>query len=352
MRKLLLAIIVIAISAGCATFTTEEGYSMMALPEEEPLKETKLSMLGDTGDITITTTDEEETKTEESAPQQEQESLPPVKHDDGKENLYPAALSLIKYPHIYTPADTYAVKEDAVASASMVVIPLGYEKSKEDDFIRMMDAISDLSPDFIAITGSLENQVMGAKASGWDAVTLRGGTLLFRPEIIGADENKAAFQITKDRSLEITILSMEDKMPSSSADAEAWLDGIDSASGDAVKDSLGPVEGTGASAVYILSSSEPSSADWLELSPYRYRYERNFGISDSLREAGWKDAYSATHFSAETDGGITRHRGDMYERLDFIYTKGLLPEETVSFTVEGLTDITGSSALFADIIIP
>ena len=151
---------------------------------------------------------------------------------------------------------------------------------------------------------------------------------------------------------EITILSMEDKMPSSSADAEAWLDGIDSASGDAVKNSLGPVEGTGASAVYILSSSEPSSADWLELSPYRYRYERNFGISDSLREAGWKDAYSATHFSAETDGGITRHRGDMYERLDFIYTKGLLPEETVSFAVEGLTDITGSSALFADIIIP
>ena len=85
MRKLLLAIIVIAISAGCATFTADEGYSMMALPEEEPLKETKLSMLGDTGDITITTTDEEETKTEESAPQQEQESLPPVKHDDGKE---------------------------------------------------------------------------------------------------------------------------------------------------------------------------------------------------------------------------------------------------------------------------
>ena len=60
MRKLLLAIIVIAISAGCATFTAEEGYSMMALPEEEPLKETKLSMLGDTEDITITTTDEEE----------------------------------------------------------------------------------------------------------------------------------------------------------------------------------------------------------------------------------------------------------------------------------------------------
>ena len=352
-----LLISILLLAAGCATYTTETGYSRIVLPEEEPLPETKLSLIrGNDAAAAAAVTEEESSAEAEALPaieEEKAEDTAPAVYEKDKENLYPAALSLIKFPHLYTPADSDIVIDGGVADVSIAVLPLGFGDMEAADFSTMLDALADVSPDFIALTGSLANQVLAARNAGWDAVTLRGGTLLFRPRFLSSDGSTAKFMISSDKDIEIAILSMDDRMPAESSGIGEWLEGIDRESDRSAKSALDAVSGvTDREAVYIISSPEPSTDDWIALTPYRYRYDRHFGISDTLKAAGWKDAYTATHFSAETDGGITRHEGDVYERLDFVYIKGLMPEKAVSFAVEGLTDRTGNSALLADLIIP
>ena len=101
-----------------------------------------------------------------------------------------------------------------------------------------------------------------------------------------------------------------------------------------------------------LSSAAPSGDDWIEFTPFRYRSDLSFPVSDYFNSEGWLDAYRSTHFSAETDGGITRRNGEMYERLDFIWTDGMIPVSAISYPVRGLTDRTGTFAVLAELLIP
>ena len=336
MRGIAVFISILLLAAGCATYTTETGYSRIVLPEEEPLPETKISLIR--GNDAAAVTEEESSAEAEALPAIEEE-----KAEDTAPVVYEKDLNLVGH----------LVIDGGVADVSIAVLPLGFGDMEAADFSTMLDALADVSPDFIALTGSLANQVLAARNAGWDAVTLRGGTLLFRPRFLSSDGSTAKFMISSDKDIEIAILSLDDRMPAESAGIGEWLEGIDRESDRSAKSALDAVSGvTDREAVYIISSPEPSTDDWIALTPYRYRYDRHFGISDTLKAAGWKDAYTATHFSAETDGGITRHEGDVYERLDFVYIKGLMPEKAVSFAVEGLTDRTGNSALLADLIIP
>ena len=76
-------------------------------------------------------------------------------------------------------------------------------KVTDEDIERVLSATSDLSPDFVILTGSLQNQVRGAQKTGWDAVTLEGGTILHRPLLKEASEKMASFFITPTKDLDI-----------------------------------------------------------------------------------------------------------------------------------------------------
>ena len=105
-------------------------------------------------------------------------------------------------------------------------------------------------------------------------------------------------------------------------------------------------------ALIALSAPSPATADWTDLTPYSYRHQESFLLSDRLADNGWRDAYRDTHFSAETDPGITAISGEVYERLDFIYIKDMIPGSVVSFPVAGLTDTVGNLGVVAEFAIP
>lgn len=321
MRKGLAVLpLVLLMLSSCISYTVEMGYSRIELPEQSRAKvETRYRLI-------------------------DPDSLPVI------QNPYPDDLSEISYPYLYEPMTGAEFKDSIITEISIMVVPLGYSTLADEEIETIISALSDIPADFIVLTGSLENQVKGAAEAGMNAVTLKGGTVLFRSEYLGSDGQSASFRIADGKDIEIASASFDSTMPSSPADIVSWTDAMqDSGDADKVKaitDGMDDPE-----SILVLSSSEPSTLDWTMLT-LRYRGEKSFPISDQLISEGWTDAYRATHFSPETDVGATRVNGSIYERMDFIYTKGMMPSWAMAFPVKGLTDIYGTSVLLADIIIP
>ena len=66
MRGIAVFISILLLAAGCATYTTETGYSRIVLPEEEPLPETKISLIR--GNDATAVTEEESSAEAEALP--------------------------------------------------------------------------------------------------------------------------------------------------------------------------------------------------------------------------------------------------------------------------------------------
>ena len=338
----LIALLTLALSS-CAIYTVEDGYGRINIPEVTGRPETRYAAI----------LEENKNKSAEAieSAKKEAEHRAAMRRE-AEINEYPEDLSTLTYPHIYTPLRTNSTAEDGINTIKVLMIPLGYDAMTSSDARRILEANADVSPDFVILTGSLENQVTGAEEAGWDAVTMKGGTVLHRPLLKEAGEDAATFFITPTKDIEIAPLSFATSMPSDDEEAKAWAESV--SSDEAVCDEIQRVAESleDKERIIALSSSMPAGDDWIDFTPFRYRSSMDFPVSSYLNENGWLDAYRATHFNAETDGGITRREGEVYERLDFIYTQSLIPVYAISYPVKGLTDRTGTFALLAELLIP
>lgn len=343
MKGIAAAAAALLLLSSCATYTIADGYSHIDVPETTGRPETRYAII-------LQENAEKSAEAIENAKKEAEHRA--AMRRDAAVNEYPEELSSLKYPHIYTPLKTNATAADGINIIQVLFLPLGTEPMSADDAERILSANSDLSPDFVILTGSLENQVLGARSAGWDAVTLRGGTVLHRPLLKEADENTAAFFITTTKDFDITPLYFQSSMPAEDEEAEEWALSLtaDCTERDAVKAAVEAMDDS--ERIIALSSAAPSGDDWIEFTPFRYRSDLSFPVSDYFNSEGWLDAYRSTHFSAETDGGITHRNGEMYERLDFIWTDGMIPISAISYPVRGLTDRTGTFAVLAELLIP
>ena len=332
MRKAAAILTALILITSCASYTAEEGYSRIVIPETTGKPETRYRLI--------------QKERAEAIIMKEMETKARVI------NVYPDDLSALEYPHVYTPAAEPVAEEDGINTIQLLLLPLGYDPMAEEDALRILGASSDLEPDFVILTGSVENQVMGAEMAGWNAVTMEGGTILYDLPLKVAGTGSSVFGVTDTKDVAIAPLSFDDSMPSSGAEAEAWALSL-RGNPDELEAVRAEAEAmTGERRILALSSAEPSGADWIEFTPFRYRSTMSFPVSEYLLSEGWLDAYRATHYTAETDGGITRRSGDLYERLDFIYSDGLLPVSAISYPVMGLTDRTGAFAVLAEMLVP
>ncbi len=344
MIKRALVILAAALLLGsCATYTAREGYQRISIPETTGHPSTKYA----------TILQENQYKTEEAI----ENSRKAAEHRaamkrEAEVNEYPEDLSMLTYPHVYTPKRTNSTAPDGITVIKVLMLPLGYEPLTVEDAERILGANSDITPDFVILTGSLENQVLGAKTAGWDAVTMEGGTVLHRPLLKEARESSSSFFITATKDIEIAPLSFEASMPSDENQAEAWAIALTDDESELAKVTATAEAMSDREKILAISSSQPSGEDWIEFTPFRYRSDLDFPVSSYLEENDWLDTYRASHFTAETDGGTTRKLGNVYERLDFLYTQGLVPVSAISYPVMGLTDRTGTFAVLAEILVP
>ncbi|MBR1918807.1 MAG: hypothetical protein IJ831_04215 [Spirochaetales bacterium] len=254
-------------------------------------------------------------------------------------NEFPEDLSAIAVPHIYRPADTMASLDPAFTRVDVMLISLGRKKLPSDEIDRIVEASRDMGLEFTIVNGDRENLVEFARKAGVDSVLLETSLILFTPEIREADERSALFVLSSGKELEIGALDISDGMVEArNLEVNEWKNYIlnESAAKKAEVDRTEDMIGNG-KAILALSSSEPSTLDWSIFTPFTYRDDTSWPISDSLN-ANWSDTYRSTHFSEEVDAGATFESSSVTERLDFLYTRGILEVSSDTIALSGLSD--------------
>ena len=331
--KRLLPLLISFLLVSCASYTISEARNKIQYPEP----------------VSISTRYSEIKEAEEK----EEEKIRMIEEEKAREerakavNYYPSLLSDLTYPFFFNPV------KNAIANISdnlcVVLIPLGEEKLTQETLSSIYASISDLPFHIAALTGSLENQTNFASLLGLDAVTMEGGTVIFRssvPSVISSD--RMSLTLNENRKVDILVMDQKPLLPEG-GDTEEVLTLVENLEDRDIEDIVGYVsQGGNTEKIFFLSSYSPSSTDWSDWSAYSYRRDQSFMISDILEDLKWQDAYDVTRFSVETESGVTRRNGDVEERLDFIWSKGLIVSSSFTLPLENST----SSAVVATFLIP
>lgn len=296
MRKILLPLILSILLSSCAVYTIGQGKANIHFPEPTQGPETRYRI---------------------------------IKEMEAEE----------KGPWSYNPVSEVKVLETEKQPLHLLFIPL--ENNAELD--KIASSIRALQADFIFVTGQKEQLEDFAAIIGRNAVITEGGMIIYETELKAMDNDSAVFQLNEKKSIEAVILTTFEGLPDSSAELGNYLPYMQDKSGELDKVSVNEN-----SVIFALSSYEPSSEDWIPFTYYPYREEHVFKTSEWFKENSYLDVYRTTHYSAETEPGITRENGDIFERMDFIYVKDILPLNSTVFSVAGMTN----RAIYAEVLIP
>jgi len=261
-------------------------------------------------------------------------------------NDFPESLDEIVFPHVYRPKFTEKLLSDAFTEIDVLLMPLGNLDITEERMSRIVSSTKDIDASIVVVTGSLKNQVEYAKGMGMDAVVTETGTILFNSRLGEATKDSVSFRMSPKKSISVAAVSLSDDMAKEkNLDTSKWrkhLSEISEESLDKIKISEEAL--TESAAIIGLSSPEPASSDWTFFTQADYREDCSFPISDYLN-GNWSDTYADTHFSEETDLGVTLETSSITERLDFLYVRGLIEISSETLSVSGLSD--GDEKVFA-----
>lgn len=325
MRKFLLILVFSLLLFSCATYTIAEARENIVYPEAGTTP-TKLSEI-------------EKIEAEKKA-----------EIEKTKVNEYPSSTSDIVLPFYYNPLKNkeYILSDD-MTSFSVIFIPLGEEELEEESITQIKTLIENSSFTLVALSGSLSNQMEVAKALKKDALTLQGGTIIYDGVVLESyDEDSVVISLTEDKTVTIYNKDYHIVVPDT-ASVDETLDIVDEIERRDAENLIDTVtKGDSRTKILFLSSIAPSSLDWTSWTDYDYRYERNFLFSDLLSSLNWYDAFALSRFNEETESGWTRKYYSYEERLDFIYTKGLIVESSYTLPIENLN----SRAVVAVLLLP
>lgn len=363
MKKALTSFVSLLLLASCATYTVQDGRDAIKIPEETNMAETRYNVIKEREEreedaYIAKLRAEAAARSRELKEREEKERAEKEAEEERLKaldiNEYPDNLEALTFPHIYTPAKANELKnDDGIVTESLIFIPLGDYAIKDENIDSIIKSISGITPDFIALTGSIENQISFAEKYGSDAVTINGGTLIFRSCLEKATDDTVTLRITEKKSIELSVLNSLRSLPWTKDDVPSWIEEMKGNEESDLKEALDAIsEMTGNRRLIFISSASPSTEDWSTITDYYYRNVSSFALSDAMNEMRWQDVYRATHFNAEVDPGITRRSYEVFERLDFIYSYGLMPISSTTMALSGLTEETGNLALLAEIVIP
>lgn len=201
-------------------------------------------------------------------------------------------------------------------------------------------SISDLEAPVIFVTGAMENVTSLVKRLAVNAVLLEGGAVITPLEVLEATKNSVQVRLNGEQTLRLSLANLvEYEVLSSFLDGEeGWKETQKRLSEPRLKTLLS-IARTGLKVEpTILAGSlyEPSHQDWSSFSPISYRQvDYLWPLGAALEEEQFWDVYRLTHFSADTDSGNTIALGEIKERVDYLFTRKLLPLSSTIIPVGG-----------------
>lgn len=249
-------------------------------------------------------------------------------------------LSELTLPHRYVISSTVKVipKGSILKTLLLPLSDVPWQGSDLADSVAR--SISDLEAPVIFVTGAMENVTSLVKRLAVNAVLLEGGAVITPLEVLEATKNSVQVRLNGEQMLRLSLANLvEYEVLSSFLDGEeGWKETQKRISEPRLKTLLS-IARTGLKVEpTILAGSlyEPSHQDWSSFSPISYRQvDYLWPLGAALEEEQFWDVYRLTHFSADTDSGNTIALGEIKERVDYLFTRKLLPLSSTIIPVGG-----------------
>ena len=333
--KLILFIALLLILSSCATYTISEARGVISYPENGDLPPTKYSEILE---------NQERAEREKREIEEEKERIA----RENSMNEYPEDSSSLTLPFYYNPIKNKSA-EESKDMFTVLFIPLGNENLDEETLCAIRNSTLDTDAEITALTGSYINRAQYSTLLGEDAITLKGGTIAFKNSYpIEMSSDRITLSLSPDYDVTLLIMDQWPLLPDS-GDTDEIIALVESLEDRDIEDIVEYVSQEGSERkVFFLTSYAPSSSDWTDWTDYSYRKDQSFMISDILSDLKWQDAFDVTRFSSEIESGVTRRNGEVEERLDYIWSKGLIPSSSYTIPLEK----TELSAVVANYIIP
>jgi hypothetical protein len=208
-------------------------------------------------------------------------------------------------------------------------------------------SISDIQAPVILVTGHMQNVIDLVRQLRRNAVLVEGGAIITSFPIISTTKHGASVQFSNTKTLRLSITNLpEYEVLSAFTSGNDWKTIQRQGTSERTKVLKGILgEGTVTEPTIMGASLfEPSYQDWNTFSPVPYRQiDYIWPLSNFLEESSFYDVYRVTHFSADTDAGNTFLTENLKERIDYIYSRKVLPLQSSMLTIggESLPDAQG-----------
>ncbi len=257
------------------------------------------------------------------------------------------SLSRLTLPRQYTTDEATILATDN-DQLNVLMLPLDDVRWSESTMASLVKtSISDIQAPVILVTGHMQNVIDLVRQMRRNAVLVEGGVIITSFPIISTSKHGASVQFSNTKTLRLSIANLpEYEVLSAFASGSDWRtvqQQITSERTKVLKAILS--EGTVTEPTIIGASLfEPSYQDWNTFSPVHYRQiDYIWPLSNFLEESSFYDVYRATHFSADTDAGNTFVAENMKERIDYLYSRKVLPLQSSMLTIggESISDAQG-----------
>lgn len=325
MKKILFLFFLSFFIFSCAHVTLREAEERINIPiyNPEDLKETRIRVINEN---------------------REKEK----RNEITESSLYSStSINTITFPYFFTNNEIEKKDDNTLR---ILFIPLGEETLDKEELISILNEVSQLKLDIISLTGSLENQINFISSLNKNAVVLNSGSIVTNLYIKDAKENTARITLTDNSDLSVQIIDIFSGIPYKMDLIEREIEKLGENEEELSSYVISSLSSLSSPCLVFLSSFSPDSKDWTNFSPLSYRYNKTFLLSEKIKEMGFFDTFEELRFSVETNPGITRRNGEVSERMDFIYEKGLFIKDINILQIQGLTDRKGINALIAEFV--
>lgn len=256
-----------------------------------------------------------------------------------KERMQIPPLSSITFPRIYSTEkeSTLSVQGDKLKT---IMLPLDDAVWKDPNMANeVFTSIKDLDAPVIFVTGHMENVIALVREMRSDAVLFSTGAIITSFPIIETSDFGVTVQYTDTLRLRLSLANLPQYEV-----LQAFLEDLDwqtlqkIASEERLNKLETITEEGSLTDPTLMGASlyEPSYQDWSTFSPVSYRQmDYPWPLCEALEQAGFYDTYRVTHFTEDTDAGNTLVTENWKERVDYLFSRKMIPLESSMLTIGG-----------------
>ena len=248
-------------------------------------------------------------------------------------------LEQLTLPRMYTTDETTILSADN-DSLNVLMLPLDDIRWSDPAMKNLVaTSISDIKAPVILITGHMQNVIDLVRQLRRNAVLVEGGAIITSFPIISTTKHGTSVQFSNTKTLRLSIANLpEYKVFDAFTSGNDWKTiqkQVTSERTKILKEILAEAMVTEPTVIGA-SLFEPSYQDWSTFSPVPYRQiDYIWPLSNFLEESSFYDVYRSTHFSADTDAGNTFVTENLKERIDYVYSRKVLPLQSSMLTIGG-----------------